>query len=208
MKAHLGADVFQGPHLKVSPAHPQLDGAERVFDRLPPDTHAVGREIQAALHVLKDLFMLPAGDAPLLAWRALFLEGALGAVRTPVAVLGQFLRYGRVPPDQGLSSRAAVFVLLRIVDEVVPPEAPDEHAIAIAPGPPPPARVEAIPAPPSEAVYWVPGHWRWYGTADGHSGWAWTAGYYAERPSHTAVWIDGHWQQSSAGYVWVEGYWR
>jgi len=92
--------------------------------------------------------------------------------------------------------------------EIVPPEAPDEHAIAIAPGPPPPARVEAIPAPPSEAVYWVPGHWRWYGTADGHSGWAWTAGYYAERPSHTAIWIDGHWQQSSAGYVWVEGYWR
>ncbi|HTC17507.1 MAG TPA: hypothetical protein VK690_00175, partial [Stellaceae bacterium] len=68
-------------------------------------------------------------------------------------------------------------------------------------------RVEVIPAPPSDVVYWVPGHWRWDGS-DGRGGWTWVAGYYADRPTRVATWVDGHWQQSSAGWVWVEGYWR
>src|ERR1700684_4042738 len=53
-------------------------------------------------------------------------------------------------------------------------------------------------APPSDVVYWGPGHWRWDSTG-GRGGWTWIAGYYADRPNRTATWVDGHWQQSSAG---------
>jgi hypothetical protein len=91
---------------------------------------------------------------------------------------------------------------------VVPAAAPDEHAMVIAPTEPPAPRVEVIPAPPSDVVYWVPGHWRWNATADGNSGWTWIVGYYANRPNRSAVWINGHWQQSSAGWLWVDGYWQ
>jgi len=91
---------------------------------------------------------------------------------------------------------------------VVPPAAPDEHALVFAPTEPPAPQTEVIPAPPSNLVYWVPGHWRWNATADGHNGWTWVAGYYAERPTQTATWVDGHWEQSSRGWIWVQGYWR
>ncbi len=103
------------------------------------------------------------------------------------------------PPQRVVVAQPAV---------VIPPSAPDEHALVLAPSEPPAPRVEVIPTPPSDVVYWVPGHWRWNGTADGQSGWTWVAGYYAERPIRGAVWVGGHWQQSSAGWVWVEGYWR
>jgi hypothetical protein len=92
-----------------------------------------------------------------------------------------------------------------------PPQAPDEHGMVYAPSAPPPSQAEMIPPPPDgnvQAVYWVPGNWRWYGTADGHSGWQWTAGHYVDRPSQTASYQPGHWQHSSAGYLWVDGYWR
>jgi len=96
-----------------------------------------------------------------------------------------------------------------------PPQAPDEHTMVTPVGPPviapvaPPAPIaEVIPAPPSGQVYWVPGHWRWNASADGHSGWVWLPGHYVMRPGTTVVWQPGYWQQSSAGYVWMEGHWQ
>jgi len=94
---------------------------------------------------------------------------------------------------------------------VVPPQAPDEHTMVYAPNAPPPPQAEMIPPAPNgqvDALYWVPGNWKWYGTADGNSGWTWTAGHYVQRPSRTASYQPGHWQQSSNGYLWVDGYWQ
>ena len=88
--------------------------------------------------------------------------------------------------------------------------APDEHTV-YAPMAPPPMQAEMIPPPPNgqaKAVYWVPGNWKWYGTADGHSGWQWTAGHYVARPNSNVAWQPGHWQQSNNGYFWVDGYWQ
>jgi hypothetical protein len=92
----------------------------------------------------------------------------------------------------------------------LPPMAPDEHTV-YAPMAPPPMQAEIIPPPPNgraSAVYWVPGNWKWYGTADGHSGWQWTAGHYVERPNSNVAWQPGHWQQNNNGYFWVDGYWQ
>jgi hypothetical protein len=92
----------------------------------------------------------------------------------------------------------------------LPPQAPDEHVV-YAPMAPPPMQAEMIPPPPNgrvNSVYWVPGNWKWYGTADGHSGWQWTAGHYVQRPNSNVAWQPGHWQQSSNGYYWVDGYWQ
>lgn len=74
-----------------------------------------------------------------------------------------------------------------------------------APRPPPPIRVEAIPAPnrPVEQVVWRPGHWHWNGRE-----YVWIPGVYIERPRHEAVWVEGHWDAFGAEWVWRPGHWR
>jgi len=72
-----------------------------------------------------------------------------------------------------------------------------------APNPPPAPMPENAPPPPSQAVYWQPGHWAWTG-----SQWTWLPGHYEQRPNQTAVWAPGHWEQSSNGYFWVDGRWQ
>jgi hypothetical protein len=57
----------------------------------------------------------------------------------------------------------------------------------IAPAASPPLQEEAIPPPPTPAVYWQPGHWTWV-----VSTWVWIAGQYVERPQPQAVWQPGH----------------
>jgi hypothetical protein len=51
---------------------------------------------------------------------------------------------------------------------------------------PPPARVEATPAPRHGHV-WVPGYWDWRG--------------------HRHVWTAGHWERERRGYVYHEPRW-
>jgi hypothetical protein len=77
----------------------------------------------------------------------------------------------------------------------------DDQVIEV-PAPPPPERVEVIPARPSETVAWRPGYWRWE-----HDEWVWIAGHYVERPHPEAVWIPGHWIYHSWGSAWVPGHW-
>ncbi len=81
------------------------------------------------------------------------------------------------------------------------------RVVVVAPNPPPPVRVEtvpAVPAPRAEALVWDPGHWHW----DGHD-WVWRPGHYVERPRREAVWEPGHWvAQPAGGYLWVDGHWR
>jgi hypothetical protein len=86
----------------------------------------------------------------------------------------------------------------------IPPQAPDERTIYIAPNAPPPPLAETIPPAPGPTVYWQPGHWGWTG-----SKWTWLAGHYENRPSQQmGMWVPGQWQQSSNGYVWVDGHWQ
>ena len=57
--------------------------------------------------------------------------------------------------------------------------------------PPPPARVERVPADPGEACVWVDGHWEWRGRA-----WEWESGNWFVPPpgchyaSPRLAWID------------------
>src|ERR1051326_1014147 len=52
--------------------------------------------------------------------------------------------------------------------------------------PPPPARVEVVPAPRPGYV-WAPGHWAWSG--------------------HRYAWREGHWMREHRGYHWVPDRW-
>ena len=50
MQAHLGTDSLHRPGQEMCCTHPGLERAERVLDRLPPDSHNVRRMIQSCLH--------------------------------------------------------------------------------------------------------------------------------------------------------------
>ena len=75
--------------------------------------------------------------------------------------------------------------------------------IAVRIGPPPPHRVEVIPARPHAGWVWQPGFHRWDGAR-----YVWVGGHCAEPPYRGAVWVRGHWRRGPGGYVWVEGHWR
>jgi hypothetical protein len=84
--------------------------------------------------------------------------------------------------------------------------------------PMPAPRVEVIPAPPSPAHHWVPGHWAWRGLA-----WAWIPGHFVRaavpampvevvevqsaRPSPAHVWVKGHYVFEGVRWVWRPGVW-
>ena len=86
MQAHLGAHPVERSGEEVGGAHPGLQRAERVLDRLAADPHHLGRLIQATLHRLKHGLMLPAAHSALWARRTVLFQRAPLAVRTPVAV--------------------------------------------------------------------------------------------------------------------------
>src|ERR1700761_1051332 len=73
VEACFGCDVFQRPHLEVTSSHPVFERTEDVFDGSSSNTHGAGPVVEAGLHGLHDLFMLPAGDAALRSRRALRL---------------------------------------------------------------------------------------------------------------------------------------
>src|SRR5476649_2210822 len=59
-----------------------------------------------------------------------------------------------------------------------PPYAPQaQSALVEVTLPPPPGRVEAIPASPTPSAVWVDGEWRWR-----RQRWGWQPGYWAEPP--------------------------
>jgi hypothetical protein len=71
--------------------------------------------------------------------------------------------------------------------------------------PPPPVRVEVIPAPPGahpELMVWQPGHWHW----DGHE-YVWRGGHYEKRPSATAYWVQPEWVSRNGSWVFKPGHW-
>ena len=82
---HLGSDVLQPLHQEMGRAHPGLDGAKGMLDRLAALTHGLGVLIEPPLDGLKDVFVLPASDPALLARGAAILDGAMLAGVGPVA---------------------------------------------------------------------------------------------------------------------------
>ncbi len=92
---HLGADMSQRLHEEMSGAHPGLDGAERVLDGLAAPAHGLRVLVEAALHRLEHMLMLPSADAALPAGSAAILDGTTGASGRPVAAQRQSVFFSR-----------------------------------------------------------------------------------------------------------------
>ena len=77
--------------------------------------------------------------------------------------------------------------------------------VVVSTRPPPPVRIEEVPAPPgpAEVYVWQPGHWHWNG-AD----YVWKPGRYERRPSTTARWVPAEWVAKPNGqWVFHSGHW-
>jgi len=85
VQRHLGGNPWQRLHQEVGCAHPGLDRAEGMLDRLAPLAHFLRMLVEPALHCLENVLMLPSGDPSLLANRAAVLDGAALAGVGPVA---------------------------------------------------------------------------------------------------------------------------
>ena len=86
MQAHLGTDLGQRPGEEMCGTHPGFQRAERMLDGLPSRSHGIGGLVQAGLHRIQYVFMLPARHLALRAWRALLLEAAVLAIGAPVVM--------------------------------------------------------------------------------------------------------------------------
>ena len=69
--------------------------------------------------------------------------------------------------------------------------------------PPPPARVEIRPAPPTYRAVWINGHWKYK-----RNHWVWVSGHWIKRPGPKAIWVPGHWRETPRGWKRVPGRWR
>ncbi len=102
-------------------AHPGFEGPERVFGGLSPHPHGLGHAVEAVLHSVEHLLILPALDDPPLGRRAPGSErtgeaGAQMAVAVEVfGVIGAAMDFGEF-----CARRAGVVVVLGVVDEVLP----------------------------------------------------------------------------------------
>ena len=67
----------------------------------------------------------------------------------------------------------------------------------------PPLRTEAVLVAPGPEYVWVPGYYRYEGSA-----YVWVGGRYERPPRPRARWVAGHWQQDRRGWFWVDGHWR
>jgi len=89
-----------------------------MLNRGTPDSHGIGILLKAPLRLVEHILMLPAGHSSLRTRCALVLEVAAFAVRAPVPMQLHTLFHACKTPYQGFASRAAVLVLVRVVDEV------------------------------------------------------------------------------------------
>lgn len=118
MQAHFRSHMLQGAHQEVSCTHPEFDGAEGMLHRLPSDAHHIGFAVQPLLHRFENFLVLPAADAAVVAWRALGLDGATWAVRTPVAVNEVVFLHPAEASDELAARRAAVGIGIGLIDKV------------------------------------------------------------------------------------------
>ena len=95
--------------------------------------------------------------------------------------------------------RALVGVVLAIAAAGMPITAHAAKVIVIDVGPPP-ARVEAVPAPRAGYV-WAPGYWRW-----DHGHHVWVKGYWV-RERHGYHWVPSHWDERGKRWHFEAGHW-
>jgi hypothetical protein len=73
---HLARDLWQRLHQEMRRAHPHLERAEGMLNRLAPAAHGLGIVIQPLLHSFDNVLVLPPRDPAFLACSALLLDGA------------------------------------------------------------------------------------------------------------------------------------
>jgi hypothetical protein len=83
VQRHLSRHFGQRLHQKVRRPHPHLQRAKRMLDRLATSTHCIRISVQARLHSIDNILVLPPLDATLRSLRALsllILKAALAGV--------------------------------------------------------------------------------------------------------------------------------
>ena len=98
-------------------AHPHLERAEGVLDRLAALAHGLRILVETPLHRLQYMLVLPAGDATLLARRAAVLDRAGAARIGPVAPQLLPVLLVHVVERQPLAGRAAIDIFLRQIGD-------------------------------------------------------------------------------------------
>lgn len=77
-------------------------------------------------------------------------------------------------------------------------------AFVVVPHPPPPARPEFVPRPPSDTAVWIDGEWRWR-----RGRWAWLHGRWVEPPDGAAGFARWAWRRDALGRLhYAPGTWR
>src|ERR1035441_991952 len=103
--------------------HPHLQRAKRMLDRLATSTHCIRISVQARLHSINNILVLPPLDATLRSLRALSLQRAGAARVGPVVVQDQSIFLVREVVGELLTGRTNVDVLLSHVAEILLAEA-------------------------------------------------------------------------------------
>jgi hypothetical protein len=94
-----------------------------VLGGLTPRAHSVRIFVEPLLHRLEYVLMLPALDAPLLAWRAAAFERAIPAGIGPIAVQLQPVFFARKTVCKFLAGRSAIDIFLGQIHEILLAEA-------------------------------------------------------------------------------------
>src|ERR1700737_4116779 len=123
VQGHLGRPLRQALRQKVGCSHPHLERAEGMLGRLATHAHRLRVRIETLLHCFEQVFVLPSRDASLWSCRATSLERAKRANRRPISAQRLAVFLVRIPIGQLLAPRAAVYILRRLVDEVLLAEA-------------------------------------------------------------------------------------
>src|SRR5512140_3266506 len=108
MQTHLSMHPVQRLGQEMRSPHPVHERTEGVLYRLPSNSHRLRRAIKPLLHGLKNSFMLPASNAPVLTGCAFLFDGAARAVRAPVFMDAHSPFFGREPPNQAAAGRTLV----------------------------------------------------------------------------------------------------
>src|SRR5258707_7186271 len=107
VQCHLGRNLRQALHQKVRRAHPHLERAEGMLDRLTALAHCLRVLIETLLHSFEQAFVLPSRDAPLRSLGTLKFERAARACRRPIAPQRLAVLLVRITIGQLLARRAA-----------------------------------------------------------------------------------------------------
>ena len=89
-----------------------------MLDGAPPDAHQVWVALHPIIHLIDKMFVLPAGDAALLAGRTARLERAILTIILPVTPMHQASLFAGIAVGQLPSGRAGVAINLGVVDKV------------------------------------------------------------------------------------------